>query len=554
MYVIELDGNLIFDPRVDSLKVVNPSLEMEVNTIGNVSFKVYDNNPFYGRFDKLKSIINVYQDDQALPIFRGRVLDTKMDMKKGMFVVCEEIMAYLKDSFYPPFFHQGGFLELLQKVMDNHNSQVQSHQRIELGNVTVTDDNDYILRSSVYPLSTWQLLKTRFVDTNGGYLKLRYASDKVYLDYLVGTTSDLYTSTQQIRFGDNMLDIENDVSASNTYSVVVPIGATIDSPEESGDEMPEQKLTIESVNDGKIYLVDEDALARYGWITAPYELTTWDDVTIPLNLLNKGREFLQATAVKLRSTINLSALDLHNADADISSFRYMDFVQVISDRHNIDDVYMIKKFSLPLANPSGAKISLGETRLSLTDAQYNHNKNVDNTIINIRNDITVNEKQNESNINSITNTMLELSSLLEQTPTMIMSQVASNYLAISEFNSYSEYNSTRFEQTDKAFNMLFDQAIRQIDQVSGDTNQQFSQIKRYIRFVQGNIILGDESSPFSVRISHDRISFLNNNAEMAYLTNDRFYVNNLEAVTTLTLGNFAFIPRASGNLTFSKVR
>lgn len=47
-------------------------------------------------------------------------------------------------------------------------------------------------------------------------------------------------------------------------------------------------LTIESVNDGKDYLVNETAVSLFGYI---YGKNEWEDVTLPENLKTKGEAF-----------------------------------------------------------------------------------------------------------------------------------------------------------------------------------------------------------------------------------------------------------------------
>ena len=64
----------------------------------------------------------------------------------------------------------------------------------------------------------------------------------------------------------------------------------------------------------KDYLVNETALALYGWIVAPVEETTWDDVTLPTNLKNKAQDYLDNKAVMLKSTLQLNAIDLNTID------------------------------------------------------------------------------------------------------------------------------------------------------------------------------------------------------------------------------------------------
>lgn len=79
-------------------------------------------------------------------------------------------------------------------------------------------------------------------------------------------------------------------------------------------------------------------------------------------------------------------------------------------------------------------------------------------------------------------------------------------------------------------------------------------MKKHIRFLDGEIIIGIEGNPLTLKMKNDRISFLENENEVAYISNRRMYINDAEILSSLILGNFAFSPRENGNLSFGKVR
>ena len=100
------------------------------------------------------------------------------------------------------------------------------------------------------------------------------------------------------------------------------------------------------------------------------------------------------------------------------------------------------------------------------------------------------------------------------------------------------------------FNTLTETVTQLGDTVSTNYNEQL----KYIRFIDGVIWIGMEpeadQDKFEVSISNDRISFWQNNVEIAYLSNSRLYVTAAQIINRLDLGNFAFFPRDNGNLTF----
>ena len=548
MYRITLGNTTIYDPRIPRAYLEDPKLHQKANKIGTLSFRVYPTHAQYGQFVKLSSVLSVYKDSRPLPMWRGRVLSSVMRMDKSMQIECEDLLAYLLDSVVRPYDFTGSVNEFLEHVLTQHNEQVTDAQKIHLGTATVVDPNDYIHRSSSDYLSSWETIESKLIKSFGGYLRLRHESDGMYLDYLQGTQEDLPTALQVIEYGENLTDLTDEVGAEETYTACIPLGAKIVLEDDTGDEI-ERRLTVESVNDGVDYIVNDEAFAKYGWICAPVAETTWDDVTVPANLLRKARDFLNNQGVKLKRTLRVKAVD----KPEVQSFDFLEFVQVKSTPHGIGATYLLTEKLTPLADPRGSEVTLGDTSLTLSDATVSGFKDAQERIESVTGTVNVNKAQSDAMINELTQTALELKSNMERTAQELISQMSSTYTSSSSFEEYKEQISTQFTQSASAFSLQFDKLMSQITTINGETNQQFSEIHKYIRFEDGNIILGRSDSPLMLRIQSDRISFILDNVEIAYFSSGRLYVDNLEAITTLTVGNFAWIPRANGNLSLQMI-
>lgn len=85
------------------------------------------------------------------------------------------------------------------------------------------------------------------------------------------------------------------------------------------------------------------------------------------------------------------------------------------------------------------------------------------------------------------------------------------------------------------------------------TDARFTEISKYIRFVDGNIVLGEDGNTLTLKIQNDRISFIDLGQEVAYFSNSRLYVIDAQFLHSLQLGNYSFMPRSNGNLSFKKV-
>ena len=544
MYRVVLGNNTIYDPRLPECFVENPELHEKANKISTLNFRIYPTHAQYGQFVKLASIVSIYKDSETRPMWMGRVLSTTMRTDKSMMIEFECLLAYLLDSIVRPFEFSGSVSDFLEFVLTRHNEQVTSAQQIHLGIVTVTDPNNYITRSSVDYLSSWEVIEAKLIKLLGGYLRLRYEADGLYLDYLEGTQEDLPTAINTIEYGENLSELTDESSAESTYTACIPLGAKIKLADDTGDEI-ERRLTVESVNDGLDYIVNDEALAQRGWICAPASETTWDDVTVASNLLRKAREFLNNQGVKLKNTLTLKAID--------DGFNFLNHVRVQSTPHNISATYLLTEKKTPLADPKGATITLGATELALSDTALSGFKDAQERIETVIGSVDTNSAITNAQINELSQTALELQSSMERTAQELLSQMSATYTSASSFEEYKEQISTQFTQSASEFSLQFDKLVSQISTLNGVTNQQFSEIRKYIRFEDGNIILGRSDSPLTLRIQSDRISFILDNVEIAYFSSGRLYVDNLEAITTLTVGRFAFMPRANGNLSLKMI-
>ena len=222
MYRVYCDGLPIYNDKLEGLKIFSPSLDLELNKTGSFSFTLYPDHPYYGSIQKLKSIITVYQEDYLL--FRGRVLDDEIGFYNERKVTCEGELAFLLDSIKRPYDFTGSVAEYLALLLDSHNAQVDETKRFTLGNVTVTDPNDYIVRSNIDYTDTWKEMNDKLLTLLGGFLSVRHADGVAYLDYLADFA---LLSPQKIEFGKNLLDQKRIIKGADVATVVIPLGAKL---------------------------------------------------------------------------------------------------------------------------------------------------------------------------------------------------------------------------------------------------------------------------------------------------------------------------------------
>ena len=144
-------------------------------------------------------------------------------------------------------------------------------------------------------------------------------------------------------------------------------------------------------------------------------------------------------------------------------------------------------------------------------------------------------------------------SSLIKTETDITATVAEKYYLKEDTDALVSSVSTTIEQTANSFAIQFNQFSQDIASVAAGTDAEFEEIRKYIRFVDGKILLGEVGNDLELEIANDRISFLQDGAEVAYFSNRRMYITDAQVNHSLQIGNFAFMPRANGNISFKKI-
>lgn len=528
-YQVYSDEYLIFDSALESYNIINPQLDLELNKTGTFSFTIYPDNPNIERLQKLKSIITVYQNDYI--IFRGRILNDQKGWHNERQVSCEGELAFLLDSIQRPYDFSGSPNDLFAQLINAHNEQVDDNKKFLVGNITVTDPNDYIARSDTQYLNTLDSMMEKLVTPLGGYLFVRHETDGNYIDWV--KDFDIL-SNQTIEFGKNLIELNRITKGEQIATAIIPLGAKI------SDES-EERLTITEINDGVDYVFDRDAVEIYGWI---FKSVTWDDVTVASNLLRKANEYL-GESKNLINSIELSAIDFPAIGEN--PFRLGTYVSVFSRTHSLDSKFLVCKLNLNLMSPSSNKLTLNATYSTFTEQTTATSKaqgEVYNKVVG-----AVDGKIN----NVLTEVDERTSSIVDQSATEIVSSIRKDYYLKSDAERLVESINTQFAQTNNSFDFKFNQFSVNLEDIANGADARFNEINKYIRFVDGDIILGEAGNELILRIENDKITFLESGKEIAYWKNRKFYAEDGEFFNTLRLGTFGFIPRNNGNLSIKKL-
>lgn len=571
MYQIKCDDYPLLDLRDDELIVESPKVKLEVNTAGSGSFTIYKEHPYFDKLNKLKSVVEI--SDEIGAIFRGRITDDTIDFENGKAVALEGAMAYFNDSIIRPYAFPDDFLDdadyieasengntvafFLNWLIGQHNSQVQDFQKFKLGEVTVADANNYITRSDSSYQKTWDVLKSKlFNSALGGYLCIRYEDDGNYIDYLSEFT---LTNTQPIVFGENLLDLKSEVDASDTFTAMIPLGADVDTTTAEGTT--KSKLTIASLPDGDITddivkvgdtIFSTNAVAQYGWIYAKPSEATWKDVTEAENLLTKGVNALVMQGIMLLHTMTIKGVDLHFTDKEIQSFRIYRNILVQSLPHNHDAIYRLTKLDIDLLNPQKTKITVGMEQATLTDINNSQQTETitrieiaEKDIAEIRESVTEVNNQFEIQRTQILNTCNE-----------IILGALETYVETSDYEAFKSTVESQLVVMSDEIAASFKTTTEQIENVDGDLQKKFEEVYKHISFSDDGITIKSSDNAITLQLDNEEgIIFSKNGIPFGTWDGTNFHTGNIviDVEEKAQFGNYAFVPRSDGSLSFLKV-
>lgn len=141
----------------------------------------------------------------------------------------------------------------------------------------------------------------------------------------------------------------------------------------------------------------------------------------------------------------------------------------------------------------------------------------------------------------------EVNSNIEQTGEAIKSSVYEKVYLKDDVDTLLSSVNTEVEQTKTSWQVTFNQLVKQLNDYSDGSDAAFDEIRKYIRFEDGNILLGNSSSPLILRIRNDRIQFLQNGYEVAYISDQRMYNTTCEIINQLRIADSAWTVETNSN-------
>lgn len=153
--------------------------------------------------------------------------------------------------------------------------------------------------------------------------------------------------------------------------------------------------------------------------------------------------------------------------------------------------------------------------------------------------------------NSLTNTTNNLQSNINSTNKNLQ-DVQNSQKEVYEIISENKIQISSLTQRAEGFQMDFKTVNETVKQLNNQFVTERDERYKYIKFIDGEIWLGKEvpigEDDFKLVIKNDRISFLQNKTEVAYMSNNKLYVTDIHVTSSLQLGKFVLSSRANGNV------
>lgn len=548
MYTLTYEGLTLYDPRLTDRDIYNASTHLAVDGAGSMSFDMPPTHPHIDALSKLKGRLELSSDGVVL--WRGRILSDEKDFNGVATIEAEGQLACLNDSIVPPFTFpddyedtdeyqaSGNVIEYwLGLLIASHNAQVSEEQQIKLGTVTVTDPNNYIVRSSEDYMTTWECVTEKLRDSSlGGHFLVRYEDDGTYLDYVADYP---LSNTQSVEFAQNLLDLTDSLDASDVYTAILPLGKdklTI-------ADLPDGEVTTGIVKEGKT-IYSTAGVEKYGKITA---VQTWNDVTVAVNLRSKAAALLAQTGVMMARTISVTAVDLHCTDETIAALRVGRYTPIVSSPHDLDVRYVLSELDLDIQDPGSTRLTFGATTKSMSD-RTNATASVATSAKSTAESAHSSAETAIESVDGLTQTTKQQYADLTSDVSGIKSSIADVQTTVSTNKTDIEKRVTTVEETANGLTATVTKQSESISKVSGDLQDYQTIVSKYLTFDEDFLTIRMSGSTTSVQITNERINFNEDGYTAAYISGKKLNIPDAVIENSLRIGKFAFVPRNSGNL------
>ena len=174
-------------------------------------------------------------------------------------------------------------------------------------------------------------------------------------------------------------------------------------------------------------------------------------------------------------------------------------------------------------------------------------------------EVTTKEMVDDSMIKMETMLNDNIDNSIVQAQESILSNVANKYADNITITELQSNLSSQLTQTNANIDLRFNTVNDYTIKVDGQLQQYKKEVETNIRFNENGMQLGKLDSPFMASLDNTKLAFLENNKEVAYISNNKMHITQVEISTNLKIGDekkgfFTWQQGANGNLSLKWLR
>ena len=168
-------------------------------------------------------------------------------------------------------------------------------------------------------------------------------------------------------------------------------------------------------------------------------------------------------------------------------------------------------------------------------------------------EVTTKEMVDDSIIKMETMLNDNIDNSIVQAQESILSNVANKYADNITITELQSNLSSQLTQTNANIDLKFNTVNDYTIKVDGQLQQYKKEVETNIRFNENGMQLGKLDSPFMASLDNTKLAFLENDKEVAYISNNKMHITQVEISTNLKIGDekkgfFTWQQGANGNL------
>lgn len=242
--------------------ILDPILTIEDNSPGSFTFTLPKDHRSYS--DNLPYSVKCIESEITIDrravqrgvwdtIWVGRPITEEVDFDGNKMFTCEGELSYLRDTRQPQrtFSEQIMPDKYFKSLLDTHNSKVKARKKFYVGTCEFLTwvDSDGVQTTDKGRITSFEdtlTLIKNLADELKGHLVVTRSGNKRYLNLYKNNGAFWPKATTQnpIRFGENLLDFTKKYEMSDLATVIIPLGARLDSTTnaEVGDVVFDQSI------------------------------------------------------------------------------------------------------------------------------------------------------------------------------------------------------------------------------------------------------------------------------------------------------------------------